>query len=125
MDSDGTTNMDFAEQSIHQQQQPQQLQQLQKLPTITVSTPDIPPLDNLQLQGAGMLTTATQSVETSIPQGREGVRDIPVKVHIRRPDRDTWVYLGRAIVTQETIGRSQRIRMSILPVSRPVPGLHR
>lgn len=115
MDSDGTINMDFAEQLIQPQQQPQS----QQLPRITVSTPDIPSLDSLSLQpqGAGMLpapsATTTQSTETPAPPpAREAFRDIPVKVHIRRPDRDSWAYLGRAVVTQETIGRAPRISES-------------
>jgi hypothetical protein len=31
-------------------------------------------------------------------------REIPVKVHIRRPDRDNWTYLGRAVVAYEPHG---------------------
>ncbi|SJL05462.1 uncharacterized protein ARMOST_08830 [Armillaria ostoyae] len=40
---------------------------------------------------------------------RENFRDIQVKVHIRRPERDSWVYLGRGIVSQEVVGHSSRI----------------
>ncbi|KAF8922653.1 hypothetical protein CPB85DRAFT_1427937 [Mucidula mucida] len=43
------------------------------------------------------------------PLPRENFRDIQVKVHIRRPDRDSWVYLGRAMVSQEIVGHSSRI----------------
>jgi len=32
-----------------------------------------------------------------------------VKVHIRRPERDSWVYLGRAMVSQEIAGQSSRV----------------
>lgn len=42
-------------------------------------------------------------------QTRENFRDIPVKVHIRRADRDTWTYLGRGIVTQEISGQRSQI----------------
>jgi len=36
-------------------------------------------------------------------------RDIQVKVHIRRPEKDSWAYLGRALVTQEVVGQSSRV----------------
>lgn len=36
-------------------------------------------------------------------------RDIQVKVHIRRPERDSWVYMGRGLVTQEVTGHSSRV----------------
>ncbi|EPT03872.1 hypothetical protein FOMPIDRAFT_50916 [Fomitopsis schrenkii] len=34
-------------------------------------------------------------------QARDPFRDISVKVHIRRPDRDSWTYLGRGLISQE------------------------
>jgi len=42
-------------------------------------------------------------------QLREPFREIPVKVHIRRPDRDSWVYVGRATVSLDTTGRSSQV----------------
>ncbi|KIK70911.1 hypothetical protein GYMLUDRAFT_32993 [Collybiopsis luxurians FD-317 M1] len=36
-------------------------------------------------------------------------REIQVKVHIRRPERDSWIYMGRGVVSQEVIGHSSRI----------------
>jgi hypothetical protein len=44
-------------------------------------------------------------------------REIPVKVHIRRPDRDNWTYLGRAVVAFEPNGprSSSRVGESSLP----------
>ncbi|KAF5385485.1 hypothetical protein D9757_005344 [Collybiopsis confluens] len=36
-------------------------------------------------------------------------REIQVKVHIRRPERDSWIYMGRGIVSQEVVGHSSRI----------------
>ncbi|KAF4605147.1 hypothetical protein EYR40_003930 [Pleurotus pulmonarius] len=48
---------------------------------------------------------------TSSP--RDTFRDIQVKVHIRRPERDSWVYLGRGVVTQEVSGHSSRVGESI------------
>jgi len=45
----------------------------------------------------------------SVQQPRESFREIAVKVHIRRPERDTWVYLGRGMVSQEIVGQSSRV----------------
>lgn len=42
-------------------------------------------------------------------QNREPFREIPVKVHIRRPDRDSWVYVGRATVSLDTTGHSSQV----------------
>ncbi|KIJ68523.1 hypothetical protein HYDPIDRAFT_82685 [Hydnomerulius pinastri MD-312] len=41
--------------------------------------------------------------------GPREFRDIQVKVHIRRPEKDSWVYLGRALVSQEVMGQSSRV----------------
>ena len=41
-------------------------------------------------------------LHSGTPQPREPFREIPVKVHIRRPDRDAWVYVGRATVSLDT-----------------------
>jgi len=43
------------------------------------------------------------------PPPRDNFRDIQVKVHIRKPDRDSWVYMGRGLVTQEVTGHSSRV----------------
>jgi hypothetical protein len=42
-------------------------------------------------------------------QNREPFREIPVKVHIRRPERDSWVYVGRATVSLDTAGHSSQV----------------
>ena len=42
-------------------------------------------------------------------QPRESFREIPVKVHIRRPDRDAWVYVGRASVSLDTTGHASQV----------------
>jgi len=42
-------------------------------------------------------------------QHREPFREITVKVHIRRPDRDSWVYVGRATVSLDTTGHSSQV----------------
>lgn len=40
---------------------------------------------------------------------REQFKAIPVKVHIRRPERDSWVYAGRGVVTLEVSGHSSQV----------------
>ncbi|KAI0307876.1 hypothetical protein B0F90DRAFT_79099 [Multifurca ochricompacta] len=53
-------------------------------------------------------------IHTGIPlsngtQPREPFREIPVKVHIRRPDRDSWVYVGRAMVSLDATGHTSQV----------------
>ncbi|KAI9512805.1 hypothetical protein F5148DRAFT_991741 [Russula earlei] len=40
---------------------------------------------------------------------REPFKEIPVKVHTRRPDRDSWVYVGRATVSLDTAGHTSQV----------------
>ena len=51
----------------------------------------------------------TRSVYDSGSQNREPFREIPVKVHIRRPERDSWVYVGRATISLDTTGHSSQV----------------
>ncbi|KAJ6509467.1 hypothetical protein C8R47DRAFT_1098815 [Mycena vitilis] len=50
----------------------------------------------------------TQSTSPA-PAPRDNFRDIQVKVHIRRPDRDSWVYMGRGVVSQDMNGHASRV----------------
>jgi len=50
-----------------------------------------------------------QALPPAAASSRDNFRDIQVKVHIRKPDRDSWVYLGRGLVTQEITGHSSRV----------------
>ncbi|KAE9408167.1 hypothetical protein BT96DRAFT_849813 [Gymnopus androsaceus JB14] len=63
---------------------------------------------------ASQAPTQSSSSESGNVQGRE----IPVKVHIRRPERDSWVYMGRGIVTQEVTGHSSRIVVRALSTNK-------
>lgn len=58
---------------------------------------------------------------TGPSRSREPFPEIPVKVHIRRPGKDAWVYLGRATVTQEIHGQSSRVGeyLSVIPSAEP------
>lgn len=69
----------------------------------------------------GLHTTTLRCCTEAIPQPSKEFRDIQVKVHIRRPERDSWVYLGRALVSQEFMGQNSRVGMwspTIIP-ARP------
>src|SRR6266550_9221153 len=49
------------------------------------------------------------SSQASAPVPRDNFREIQVKVHIRKPDRDSWSYLGRGVVSQDVAGHSSRV----------------
>jgi hypothetical protein len=53
--------------------------------------------------------THTAPLSNSAAQPREPFREISVKVHIRRPDRDAWVYVGRATVSLDTTGHASQV----------------
>ncbi|KAF8529504.1 hypothetical protein JB92DRAFT_2696262 [Gautieria morchelliformis] len=36
-------------------------------------------------------------------------RQLPVRVHVRRPGRDAWLYIGRATVSHEVVGQTSRV----------------
>lgn len=55
------------------------------------------------------------------PVLRDNFRDIQVKVHIRRPERDSWVYMGRGLVTQEVTGHSSRVGAFTLQIALDLP----
>jgi hypothetical protein len=59
-------------------------------------------------------TAGTAPPPTAPVPSRDNFRDIQVKVHIRRPERDSWVYMGRGLVTQEVIGHSSRVGAAAL-----------
>ncbi|TRM60222.1 hypothetical protein BD626DRAFT_505842 [Schizophyllum amplum] len=48
-------------------------------------------------------------LQAATSQPSQTFREIQVKVHVRRPERDNWVYLGKALVTQELSGHSSRV----------------
>jgi hypothetical protein len=50
----------------------------------------------------------------SLPQSQERFREVSVKVHIRRPERDSWAYIGRGEVTHEAFGQGTRIGTFLL-----------
>jgi hypothetical protein len=54
---------------------------------------------------------------------REHFREIQVKVHVRRPEKDTWVYLGRGTVSQEVNGHSSRVGSYLIWNLLSIPSL--
>ncbi|KAI0348546.1 hypothetical protein BDW22DRAFT_1320907 [Trametopsis cervina] len=53
-------------------------------------------------------------------QSQDRFREVPVKVHVRRPERDSWAYIGRGIVTQETYGQGTRIVVRALSTRKVI-----
>ena len=102
-----------ADESVHDSgpsaQQPDPLHdgvfQHQPLPAI----PGIPDFQCMFLRGLCRLSVAHCSVA---PPQKDPIRELCVKVHIRRSGRDSWNYLGRAFVTQEFIGHTSRVGTS-------------
>jgi hypothetical protein len=43
------------------------------------------------------------------PAVKDNFREIQVKVHVRQAEKDSWLYLGRGVVTQEVYGQSSRV----------------
>lgn len=68
----------------------------------------IPKRECLMLPGE-LWGISLTSCFTATVQPRESFREIAVKVHIRRPEKDSWVYLGRALVSQEVVGQASRV----------------
>jgi len=72
----------------------------------TIPQPPQPPVPTPQ---ANTSRVSDPIVVPPVQHPRESFREIAVKVHIRRPDRDTWVYLGRGMASQEVVGQSSRV----------------
>jgi len=75
---------------------------------VMADTPSGPPQPSLEPQGRQESILPASSIPVTPTPPRE-FRDIQVKVHIRRPERDSWVYLGRGIASHEVIGQSSRV----------------
>ncbi len=56
----------------------------------------------------GAALDANQEESNDIPSPRD-FKDVHVKVHIRKPEKDAWTDLGRGIVSQEFAGHSSRV----------------
>jgi hypothetical protein len=97
---------------------PQPLQSTQDLPSTSAEVANIQGTLSSLIALPKLLTLLNHrnmtSIQTTPPAVqphilRENFRDIQVKVHIRRPEKDSWVYLGRGTVTQEVTGHSSRV----------------
>jgi len=62
-----------------------------------------------QSQDPGPSAGHAEGVPTPPASQRDTFREIMVKVHIRRPERDSWQYLGRAIASCEMSEQSSRV----------------
>jgi hypothetical protein len=59
-------------------------------------------------QPTGEQAASSSLQPTQSPQMKE-FRDLNVKMHVRRPGRDSWTYIGRAIVSHDVSGHSSRV----------------
>ncbi|KAG6898059.1 hypothetical protein C0992_006537 [Termitomyces sp. T32_za158] len=80
---------------------------------VAMAAPDVP-----QPQAAGSSREpqdlGVQTPPPTVPMpSRDAFRDIQVKVHIRRPERDSWVYMGRGVVSQDVSGHSSRVGAAV------------
>ncbi|KAF8588496.1 hypothetical protein K439DRAFT_1384601 [Ramaria rubella] len=57
----------------------------------------------------GSVGTSCEVSPPPQPPIREMYRQLPVRVHVRRPGRDTWLYIGHAIVSHEVTGQTSRV----------------
>lgn len=63
----------------------------------------------------------SQQAQQAISPKKDAFREIPVKVHVRRPDRDAWSYIGRGMVVQEAFGQGSRIGVFPLVLHHAMP----
>lgn len=61
------------------------------------------------LCGQTHLCTKASNVFQAPLTSQDRFRELSVKVHVRRPEKDTWAYIGRGVVTQEAFGQGSRI----------------
>ncbi|KAH8099404.1 hypothetical protein BXZ70DRAFT_298006 [Cristinia sonorae] len=100
MDSDATTVVDTPEAPI-----PQPQPQLRSIRGFFEQAPSQPPQTYTTIPPNPL----QHNPEANTLPPKETFREIAVKVHIRKPDKDSWVYLGRGLVTSESVGRTTRI----------------
>ncbi|KAI0815054.1 hypothetical protein BC629DRAFT_1468932 [Irpex lacteus] len=109
MDTDQDMNMfdtGAGEPSVPPPQPQVQPQQAQDEPQgISLSAPSTPAPPTFQ----------QQNIQTP-----DRFREVSVKVHVRRPDRDSWAYIGRGVVTQETFGQGSRIVVRALSTRKVI-----
>jgi len=80
--------------------------------THLLASSSIPPSDasNMQRECIFCLFSGFSiRISTAPAAPRDNFRDIQVKVHIRRPERDQWSYMGRGLVSHEVVGQSSRV----------------
>ncbi|KAJ3779140.1 hypothetical protein FB446DRAFT_163956 [Lentinula raphanica] len=75
-------------------------------------------VDDLGSASTSQAQAPTHPTEISHPQAPLITREIQVKVHIRRPERDSWVYMGRGLVSQEVTGHSSRVVVRTLTTNK-------
>lgn len=112
MDVDGTATSATATQSSNQEQENQVGASSGSIQSIHYSYTSQPrtyknPLSSWVYTAPNI---SYSNLQLSTPP-REAFRDIQVKVHVRKPERDAWTYLGRGLVSHEVMGHSSRVGM--------------
>ncbi|KAK7468823.1 hypothetical protein VKT23_003324 [Stygiomarasmius scandens] len=82
--------------------------------------------DSMEIDDVMASSTTHLLASSSIPPSdasnmqppRDNFRDIQVKVHIRRPERDQWSYMGRGLVSHEVVGQSSRVVVRALTTNK-------
>ncbi|KAI0094815.1 hypothetical protein BDY19DRAFT_44575 [Irpex rosettiformis] len=69
--------------------------------------------------GAPSTSTPPVSQQQS-SQSQDRFREVSVKVHVRRPERDSWAYIGRGVVTKEAFGQGSRIAVRALSTRKVI-----
>ncbi|KAF8527844.1 hypothetical protein BU17DRAFT_81089 [Hysterangium stoloniferum] len=68
-----------------------------------------PPEPNRETATSNSLNNNPQATTSTESQVREMYRQLPVRVHVRRPGKDSWMYIGRATVSHEVMGQTSRV----------------
>ncbi|KIJ45468.1 hypothetical protein M422DRAFT_227028 [Sphaerobolus stellatus SS14] len=61
------------------------------------------------IEGLSYNLSNVEQPEATTQPAREMYRQLPVRVHVRKPGRDSWMYVGRATVSHEVIGQTSRV----------------
>ncbi|KAI0695153.1 hypothetical protein BC835DRAFT_1415036 [Cytidiella melzeri] len=94
--------------------------------TIPPPQPQVQP-QQVQEEPQGMSLNAPSTSGNIAPhvvhptlQSQDKFREVSVKVHVRRPDRDAWAYIGRGLVTHEAFGQGNRIVVRALSTRKVI-----
>jgi len=79
--------------------------------------------ETMEVDGAPLASSPKHGAheeKPSPPAAKDNFREIQVKIHVRQADKDSWLYLGRGVVTQEVSGQSSRVAVRHLGNGKPI-----